>query len=184
MKSLTILVDVDNVLEDLNTAWVNAVNAKYGTSVQPEEIVDWEIQKFFPTLSRTQVFSPLHTKELWENLVPLDGSQEYLQRLMDDGHKIVIVTSAHPDTIPYKYKFLIKYFPRLSFKDVIISSQKQLVCGDVLIDDAPHNLECGSYKGILMDAPHNSNYDAEANGFVRVKDWSAVYQAINQMAKE
>lgn len=184
MKLLTILVDVDNVLEDLDTAWVNAVNAKYGTKVQPNKIVDWDIQRFFPTLSRTQVFSPLHTKELWESLLPLNGSQEYLKRLIDDRHKIVIVTSAHPDTISYKYKFLSRHFPFLSFKDVIIASQKQLVLGDVLIDDAPHNLEGGSYKGILMNAYHNASYDAEANGFVRAKDWDAVYQIIKQMAKE
>lgn len=184
MKSLTILVDVDNVLEDLNTAWVNAVNLKYGTSVRPNDIVEWEIQKFFPTLTRSQVYSPLHTKELWEGLEPLRDSQKYLERLINDGHKVVVVTSCHPDTIAYKYRFLSKYFPFISFTNVITASQKQLIRGDVLIDDAPHNLKDGLYKGILMSAYHNADFDAEANGFIRVKDWKAIYQVISQIAKE
>lgn len=184
MKRLIILVDVDNVLEDLNTAWVNEINTKYGTSVRPDEIVSWDIHKFFPTLSRNQVFSPLHTKDFWESLIPMDGSQEYLKRLISDGHKVVIVTSCHPDTICYKYKFISKYFPFISFGDVIITSQKQLIRGDILIDDAPHNLEDGGYKGILMSAPHNMDYDPEASGFIRVNDWKDIYQAINKISKE
>lgn len=184
MTNLTILVDVDNVLEDLNTAWVNAINEKYGTSVIPNEIFDWDIQKFFPTLTRNQVFSPLHTEEFWENLKPLNGSQKYLKQLIEDGHKIVIVTSAHPDTIAHKHKFISRNFPFIPFKNTIITSQKQLICGDVMIDDAPHNLKNGSYRGILMSASHNINYDAEANGFIRLNSWAKIYQTINQIAKE
>ena len=45
-KSLTILVDVDNVLENLNEAWVNAVNDKYDTNVSPDDIASWDIEDF------------------------------------------------------------------------------------------------------------------------------------------
>lgn len=34
--------DFDNVLEDLITAWINAVNKKFGTDVNPNDIIDWE----------------------------------------------------------------------------------------------------------------------------------------------
>ena len=52
----------------------------------------------------------------------------------------------------------------------------------MLIDDGIHNLEGGAYKKILMTAPHNANYNAEANGMIRVRNWKEIEQVINQMS--
>ena len=65
---------------------------------------------------------------------------------------------------------------------MIITCRKQLINGDVLIDDGIHNLEGGAYKKILMTAPHNANYNAEANGMIRVRNWKEIEQVINQMS--
>lgn len=183
-KSLTILVDVDNVLEDLHTPWVAAVNKKYGTDVKPEDITSWNIEKFFDGLSRNQVFSPLHTAELWESLEPLEGSQKYLKMLIKDGHKVFLLTSAHPDTIPLKFKFLQKYFSFIPFRDVIISSHKQMVIGNVLIDDAPHNLVGGDYEKILVSAPYNRNFDTKGNWMYRADNWEEIYSIIQEISNK
>lgn len=81
-------------------------------------------------------------------------------------------------------RVLFKYFPFLTWNDVIITSHKQLVNGDVLIDDGTHNLEGGNYFKILMTAQHNKKYDAEANGMLRVETWAEVYSAITLLAEE
>lgn len=81
-------------------------------------------------------------------------------------------------------RVLFKYFPFLTWNDVIITSHKQLVNGDVLIDDGIHNLEGGNYFKILMTAQHNKKYDAEANGMLRVGTWAEVYTAITALAEE
>ena len=180
---LTILVDVDNVLEDLISAWVKALNIKYDRNVNPDDINEWDIMKFFPGLSRNQVFSPLHTKELWESLTPIPGAEEYLKKLVDDGHNVVLLTSAHPDTVSYKYKFINKYFPYISFKDIIFASRKQMVKGDVLIDDAPHNLVGGDYIKILMNAPHNTSFKAFDYNIMRVNTWQEIYELIGYISE-
>lgn len=183
MRQLTILVDVDDVLDDLTNAWVNAVNVKYGMNVKPDDIKSWDIETYFDGLSRNQVFSPLHKEYFWDDLKPIEGAQEYLKRLIDDGHTVVLVTSSHPNTVKFKYDFLVKYFPYIAFRDIIFTSRKQMVKGDVLIDDAPHNLEGGEYAKILMKAPHNSLYDAEANGMQRADNWEQIYSIIDTMAQ-
>ena len=183
-KSLTILVDVDNVLENLNEAWVAAVNEKYGTTVSPEDIASWDIERYFEGLSRTQVFSPLHDKDFWGKLKPIDNAPTYLKQLIDDSHQVILVTSSHPDTIGYKYRFITKHFPYISFKDIIFTSKKQMVFGDVMIDDAPHNLEGGKYIGVLMNSPHNRRYDADSNGFIRVDNWEQIYKVIDDIARK
>ena len=79
---------------------------------------------------------------------------------------------------------LFRYFPFLSWDQVIITSRKQLIRGDVLIDDGIHNLEGGQYKKVLMTAPHNISFDAEAHGMIRVRNWKEIEQVIDQLSTE
>lgn len=53
---------------------------------------------------------------------------------------------------------LFRYFPMFTWDDVIITAHKQLINGDVLVDDGVHNLVGGSYEKLLMDAPHNRKF--------------------------
>ena len=39
-------------------------------------------------------------------------------------------------------------------------------------------------KKLLMDAPHNRRFDAEANGMTRVMDWSEAYIKICELAQK
>ena len=59
MKKLTILIDMDDTLEDLLGAWVSYLNTQYGTNVHKEDIRQWDISVAFPSLSKTQVYEPI-----------------------------------------------------------------------------------------------------------------------------
>ena len=121
----------------------------------------------------------------WKTVKPVPGAAEALQRLMDAGHEVYIVTATLLENIPEKMNdLLFKYFPFLSWNQVIITHEKQMIRGDVLIDDGVHNLEGGDYAKILMTAPHNRNYDAEANGMIRVQDWTEIEKVIADMEEE
>ena len=175
---------MDDTIEDLCGAWIGYLNDTYGTTVKKEDITDWEVSKFFPTLTEKEVFGALLKKKLWERVKPLPGASENLQKLITDGHRVMILTASHPNTVGIKLnKVLFRYFPFFTAKDVIVASRKQLVMGDVLIDDAPHNLEGGVYRGILMSAPHNRRYDAAANGFIRADNWDQIYNIIRGLAE-
>lgn len=184
MKRLTILVDMDDTIEDLLSAWVSYLNTKYGTSIQKDDVTQWDISKSFPTLSREQVYEPLYLDSFWLSVKPINGAAETLQKLIKDGHQVLIVTTSSYETLHTKMEeVLFKYFPFLSWNDVIITSRKQLVNGDVLVDDGTHNLEGGQYLRILMDAPHNRAYSAESNGMIRVYNWGEAYGVISRYAR-
>ena len=67
---------------------------------------------------------------------------------------------------------------------MIVTGRKQMVRGDVLIDDGVHNLEGGAYRKILFTAPHNRSYDAEANGMTRADNWDEVVRIIDGMKED
>lgn len=183
MKKLTILVDMDDVLENLVECWVNELNKKCGSFLCEENITDWKIAKFFPSLTNDEIFSPLNTIEFWEKISPMQNAQEILKQLIDDGHTVRVVTASHYATVSAKIKRLLEMYPYLKWEDVIIASDKSLICGDIMIDDGTHNLEvtsCG--LAVLFDRPHNRSYNDEAAGMVRVETWDEIYKVVSEFA--
>ena len=56
-----------------------------------------------------------------------------------------------------------------------------MIRGDVLIDDGIHNLEGGEYRKLLFTRHYNREYDAEANGMIRVHNWDEIVEIIDHM---
>lgn len=191
-KKLTVLVDMDGCLDNLLKAWLHSLNEIYGTNIVEDDVTDWDMSAAFQkatgnyALTLDEICEPLLNPDFWDTVEPIPGATEALQKLIADGHKIYIVTASHYQTLAAKMeKVLFRYFPFLTWDDVIVTSNKQLVSGDVLIDDGVHNLTNGSYAKLLMDAPHNRDFEAEANGMTRVMDWGDAYIKICQLlAKE
>ena len=183
MSRLTILIDMDDVLENLIECWITELNRRHGATVRPEEITDWMIGTFFPSLTKEELFAPLSEPTFWRHLSPKPCAQDIVRRLIDDGHVVKIVTSSYYSTVPPKMAWLFQHYPFLCWRDVIIAYDKTLINGDVLIDDGIHNLENATYKKQLFDQPHNRSYNAEENGMIRVHDWHEIYRIICEIAR-
>ena len=182
---MTILIDMDDTIESLLKAWVSGVNRKYGRSVSYEDVGSWDVSTAFPGLTHEQVYAIPLEKGFWKTVEPIPGAAEAIQRFTAAGHEVFIVTATPYESVTEKMTdVLFRYFPFLSWKQLIITSRKQLIRGDVLIDDGIHNLEGGDYIKILMTAPHNRNYDAEANGMIRVHNWTEIEEVINRISAE
>lgn len=183
MRQLKILVDMDDTIEHLLFAWVNCLNKRHGTSVEYKDIREWNLCTAFPTLTKEQVYAPLVEDDFWETVKPIDGAAEVLEWAIGEGHEIYIVTASTYHTLKSKMEnVLFRHFPFISWDRVIITSNKQMIRGDMLVDDAPHNLENGQYVKVLMTAPHNMNYDAARNHMIRVHTWNDVKECIIKLS--
>lgn len=177
---MDILIDMDDVMEDLISPWVEELSKKYGLHVTKEDVTVWDMESIFPTLTKAEIFAPLHDEEFWKKTRPIDGAVEYINKLIMDGNKIYITTCSHLDTIKMKMEHLVKkYFPMLSYKNIIIAQRKQMIKGDILIDDYHENLIGGDYEKILVDAPYNRNFNDKEYGFYRVHNWKEIYETVN-----
>ena len=177
---MVILCDMDNVISDLSTPWTQALNKRYHRNVAVEDINKWHLSNFYPGLTAEQIDEPLHNPDLWSWVKPMEGAQTYLKKLMDEGHEIYIVTAASPDSMGPRFEYVIKrYFPLIDYKHLIMTSNKTMIKGDVLIDDKPANLFNGSYRKILFDWPYNRIEMPE--DVIRAHNWKEVYEAINSL---
>jgi len=182
MKKLEILVDIDEVLNNLLERWVACLNEKYGVSANMEDKNTWRLNALYPTLTDDEIDSPLFDNAFWASLETRPYSVEYLHKLISDGHDVSIVTATHVyQTIPAKMDWLFRHYPYLSWDNIILAKKKQRIRGDVLIDDAIHNLEGGSYIKLLHDSPYNRNYEAGNNGMIRVYNLMDAYNVINNL---
>ncbi len=181
---MTLLVDMDDTIEDLLGAWVRGANAAYGTGVSYNDITDWNVAKAFPGLTWEQVYAIPMRPGFWDTVDPIPGAAEALERLIKAGHEVLIVTATPFASVPEKTAYLFRHFPFLTWDQVVITGRKQLIKGDVLIDDGVHNLEGGAYRKILMTAPHNRAYDAAAHGMTRAETWEQIEALIGEWAKE
>ena len=182
---MTILVDMDDVLENLSEAWIASLNEEYGMEVDYKQERDWKMEKSFPDLTPAQIYAPLYDDAFWGTVKPIRGASEVLEKLIDEGNEVFIVTASNYTTLKTKMEdVLFKFYPFLDWRNVIVTYRKQMILGDVMIDDGPHNLMGGNYAKILFDAPHNRGFNAECNGMIRAKDWNDVYDILKFISRE
>lgn len=179
---MIILVDMDDTIENLTEAWINYANKRFGTAVNADEITTWDPSEAFSTVSHEGMYALLLEDELYETVEPFEGAGHYLQKLITDGHEVFIVTNSPYQVMKAKMeKVLFRHFPFIDWKHVIITGNKPIIKGDVLIDDGIHNLLGGNYAKLLFTAPHNRSFDAEGNGMVRVNCWREAYKAVTEL---
>ena len=179
---MIILTDADGVLENLTQEWIALLNETYGRDVRYEDLREWDMCAAYPGLTRGQVYGMELNEALYDRMKPIEGARECLEKLIAKGHTVYVVTDTPYQIIrPKMDKVIFRYYPFLTWKNMILTSNKHLICGDVLIDDGVHNLLGGSYRKILVSAPYNEEFDAEANGMVRTRGWKDIEKALRDM---
>ena len=185
MIIIRILVDFDDTMTDLLSPWVKELNEQFGTKVQPSDINNWYITGFFPDLSADEVYSPLHNPEFWKKVNARADAQYFLHKLITNGHDVYIVTNTHYNVLKHKMRHCFtRLFPFIDYNKVIVATDKYLIKGDVIIDDAFHNLANCDCKKILMTTYSNKNIPQETldnAGIVRCKTWKQIYDVITDI---
>lgn len=186
-----LLTDLDDVLENLMDVWLSLLSwlQRKNPNFIPCNIYDldsWDIASKFPMLSIDEVFEPLNTDLIWKEIRPLPGAVEKLKKYNDmAGVDVRILTSSHYSAIAPKREFLRNFFQFINWNQVIITSEKQRVKGNVLVDDYQNNLIGGDYKGILFYRPHNRFFDASKYpNITRAADWDEADKIIYNMVED
>lgn len=114
----------------------------------------------------------LHTKGFFADLPIIEGGQEVVKELMDNGFEIFIATAAMQFKYSFedKYDWLAEHFPFIPWQNIVFCGDKSIIHADYLIDDSPRQLKAFSGTGLLFDAHHNQK---ETN-FTRVHNWQEV----------
>ena len=185
-----ILIDMDEVLSDCITHWINELNETHGLSLERSKVDDWRIERSTAfknvNLTKRQIFQPMNLAGFFSLMKPMPESKEGVQELLDEGFELAICSSL-PAARRYagqmaqeKLDWLRTHFPYfIETRNVVFTKRKEFVAGDLLIDDAPHNILSYPGKTIVFDHPHNQKVE----GTKRVKCWNEMKDACLEALK-
>lgn len=167
-------IDIDNTIWDLVSPWIEWYNLLYLDDIKYEQITKYNFSDITSKATEKELFEILHIPEFWNYVKPYNDSYDVLKKFNDE-FELYIVTKTSYKTPTKKFDNFFNYFPFLSEKQLINTSNKSILNVDTLIDDYPKNLEgINTYK-FLIDTPYNKEY----KDCLRVKNLSEAYDIIN-----
>ena len=180
---MIIAVDFDNILNNLTEKVLEIYNAQSGKNIQMAELTAYN---FYDCLSKDDadgIIKLFKNKNMWDALSPIEGARNGLQKLIDVGYRVYIVTATAPENFVWKISWLKKYFPFFNVDNVILMKDKSLFKCDIMIEDFYDQLIKNKFcHKIILDYPWNQD---EAKDWVhstyRCKNWKEIVEAVNKI---
>lgn len=179
---MIILIDIDDTISNFGEVLLKHLNEKYNTSYEINDITSWNwICEKFP--NPWEVI----TKEFWEEVEVTPEAKNFIKKRLEKNDEIYLVTATFiDDNLSTKIENMLKKLDNLiDKKHIIITYNKTLLCGDVMIDDGFHNLKGNHCKlNICFSKPWNFKdwYDTCDDGgyvFYRNDNWNKIESYIN-----
>ena len=166
----TLLVDMDNCITDPKI--LEYINEFLNTDYKLEDQTDFYLQNLVKD-RKNEFYEFLSTKNLYENC-PL---KENIYIVTSYLWKDKIDSSAN--NLKNKYNYLKEKLPFIDPSKYIFTTNKQLIKGDISIDDKLSNLHTN--KKILFTAWHNKQIpkkDLNEEGITRVNTWEDILKEL------
>jgi 5'-nucleotidase len=175
MKRL--LIDMDSVIVNILDKWLSVYNQDYLDTLTVDQLTDYAMEAHVKAECGLKMYDYFHQASFFANLPPIEGAIESLARLHRD-FEIVIVSTSPLYAYTDKEKWVEQYLPFIGKRNLVFTHRKDLVVGDLLFDDAPHNLLAFQQSGrlaVAMDYPFNRQLDVP-----RVTSWPAFEAFVRQ----
>jgi 5'(3')-deoxyribonucleotidase len=143
-SKLILLCDQDGILADFERHSLRMYNQRMGTTFDEDKCYEFVGSHIIiePTINQKQYRKPFSEPGFFLGIPPIKNSQEAIEKLLE-FFDIYIVTTEYRgnQTCAYeKQKWLQIYFPKIA-DNIIVTKHKELVYGDILVDDRPENLQ-------------------------------------------
>ena len=174
---MRILVDIDGVIRDLHIK-VNEVYDREHPGKWRTPITKWGMHEFYEIGNDIYNFAfNIHAVECFGKAPPYSGAVEFVDKLYELGHTVVICTSQNKHTTQPTINWL--YECDIKFHELYVTGQNhkkngKQITGDVMIDDGLHNLKKFDGLKICFEQPWNEGF---TDGF-RTNDYNVILQCI------
>lgn len=155
-KPLRVALDCDDVLVPCIDMALEIQQKKY--KFDPPLTID-EVTAWAPAGIRSDCILECFEKPaFFKKQVPYDGAQDFVRKLSSKA-EVYIMTAVPKCAMGIRVDMINKYFPEIDSNHIILTSSKDMVEVDVLLDDAPHNILSTKAKfPVVMKRPWNNNF--------------------------
>lgn len=175
----TILIDMDSVICDLMSEWHRRYNEDYEDNLSVENLMCWRSEDYVKSECGEKIYEYLDQPGIFLHLKPLPYAIEVLERL-SLNYDVLIVTSSRTYAYTEKEQWVEENLPFIGKNNLIFSHRKEMIRGDLLFDDAPHNLIAFKNTGrtaIAMNYPYNASIDVpRVNNWLEFEKWLVTWK--------
>lgn len=168
----TIICDVDDVVANLMDRWLAEYNAEYDDTLTKDKITDWNLSCFVKKECSGDIYKYLENKNLYDFIKPIEDSLSVINQLKKNN-RVVFATMTTDGSAGIKYNWLFRHRYLNNRRDYVETHDKNLLKGDVIIDDNfdfVNNYDDGK---ILFSQPWNQNHGSFPD-FLVAKNWNEV----------
>lgn len=181
---MRILVDMDGTVCDFVKVVLNKYNERYNDNLTHEDITAYGMHEVVKEECGRNIYKIYHEKGTFVNCPLLPGAKESIEGFLNAGHQVIFVTkpvdfSLH--CLPEKQIWVDKHFPRIGRDNIVFTSSKHLVRGDILIDDHGYNLYTFDGAKVLIDQPWNQDVNDARYGIDRVYSWKDIVSYVEKL---
>lgn len=181
MKKPILLLDMDDVCACHNERWVESFFQKTGITLNSDEWTGWNLAEIYPEDMIEPLYSILKEPGFFRHLEPKEGCVEGIKTLLEHDFDIVFLTASPPHAYQEKYEWLEEHLPFVPKPNLVLTHRKDLVHGDFLVDDGPHNLLDSPAK---IKIAFDHAYNRSLTQFPRVKNWNELVPFLLNQVKE
>ena len=142
---MVIAIDVDDVLCNLQEVVIDLFNKRFGSHYKLEDFTEYDIMNVLPTQDALVMKDMYGETELYDKVKPTPGSQKALEKLINLGHQVYLVTAAIPKTYGEKVAFIKRFFPYIDESRIICMKHKHMLKCDIMIEDNLQTLLAGQH---------------------------------------
>lgn len=182
---LTIMIDIDGVLNTLDTTVIDVYNEDSGDNLSPQDITEYHIEKFVKPEYKENFYKYFLDKRVWQRIKIVDKCQEVIEKLWNEGYDVIFVTKTECENLVKKRNWLNRNFSFIgesNMRKILFSAPvKQKIRADIAIDDGLFNLLGDrTYWSICLDKPYNQT-DKPIPMFTRAYNWQDIYDDIKMI---
>lgn len=180
---MTIFIDIDDTITNFGEVLLQRLNNKYRTSFKLEDITSWEWY-------RENFANPWEVinESFWEEVEINIEAKNFIKKRLEKNDEIYLVSATFiGNNLPIKIEKTIEKLDNLIDKNhIIITNNKTLLCGDIMIDDGVHNLINNHCKiNICFAQPWNwkalTNSQREYLNIIRTNEWNRINDIVEYL---
>ena len=165
---MTILIDIDSTISNFGEALLNYLEDAFCKTIKnnfgriPARRTYDEIT-CYSWFDKTydNPWWPTYYTEFWNEVKINPDAVKVIDSWVEQGHEVYLVSASRfTDTLGYKIQRTLAPFKNLSEANVIITQNKAMIKGDILIDDCVDNLRHFEGTTVCYAQPWNTAYES------------------------
>ena len=179
---MVIAVDVDDTICNLQEVVVDLFNKRFGSNYTINDFTEYDIMNVLSTQDAIVMKDIYGESGLYNKVKLMPGAQDAIEKLINLGHQVYLVTAAIPETYGEKVAFIKRFFPYIDDSHIVAMKHKHMFKCDVMIEDNLQALLAKPYyHRICFDQPWNRQVNDWTYDIHRCKNWHEIVEVVNKI---